>query len=91
MARRTKEQKQETEVSDEFPYREFITHPAWPVIENALRELESNDDLELRTAQRYVVGFLIKQLALHDLMPPAAPHQLNGEKKRPKRSLVLSR
>jgi hypothetical protein len=71
MARRTEEQEQTPEVGPDFPYRTLMTHPAWPIIEGALADLESNDDLELRTARRYVVGYLIQQLAERGQIPPA--------------------
>ena|SRR2546421_5413679 len=71
MARGTQEQEQTPEVSPDFPYRTLMSHPAWTVIENALEDLECNDDLELRTARRYVIGYLIQHLAEHGLIPPA--------------------
>jgi len=71
MARGTKEQKQTPEVSADFPYRAWMTHPAWAIVDNALAELEDNDDLELRTARRYVIGYLLQQLAAQGLVPPA--------------------
>jgi hypothetical protein len=48
-----------------------MTHPAWKIIDSALADLESNDDLELRTARRYVIGYLIQQLAERGHIPPA--------------------
>jgi hypothetical protein len=70
MARRTKEQEQTPEMSAGFPYEEFMHYPAWRVLQDALLDLESNKDLELRTDSRYVVGFLIKKLAARDLTQP---------------------
>ena len=46
----------------DFPYRQLLTHPSWAVLEKAIEELELNNDLELHTASRYIVGFLIQQL-----------------------------
>jgi hypothetical protein len=71
MARGTEEQEQTSEVGTDFPYRILMTHPAWSIIDSALAELESNDDLELRTARRYVVGYLVQQLAESGQIPPA--------------------
>lgn len=71
MARGTEEQEQASEVSADFPYRTLMTHPAWAILDEALADLESNDDLELQTARRYVIGYLIQQLAAQGLIPPA--------------------
>lgn len=72
MARGTEEQKQTTEdVDADFPYRTLMRHPAWQVIRSALGDLEKNDDLELRTAQRYAIGYLIEKLIASGLIPPA--------------------
>ena len=71
MARGTEEQEQAPEVSDDFPYRALMSHPAWAAMDNALGELEDNDDLGLRTARRYVIGYLIQQLVEQGQLPPA--------------------
>jgi hypothetical protein len=73
MAIRTEEQKQTPQVSADFPYRQYMSHPAWRVLEEALNDLESNDDLELRTAARYVIGYLVMQLSKQGLTPAALP------------------
>lgn len=73
---RTKEQEQNAPVRDEFPYRKFMSHPAWKVLEEALAELEANDDLELTTASRYVVGFLIQVLVEKGLTFPQIADEL---------------
>jgi hypothetical protein len=78
MARRTEEQEQASDVSADFPYRSLMTHPAWGVLDSALSELESNDDLDLRTARRYVIGYLIQQLAAQGLIPPAIAFRPEG-------------
>lgn len=71
MARGTQEQEQTPEVAADFPYRMLMSHPAWAIIDGALSDLESNDDLELRTARRYVIGYLIQQLVEQGQVPPA--------------------
>lgn len=71
MARGSKEQEQAPDVAADFPYRAVMGHPAWSVLDDALAELESNDDLAMRTARRYVVGYLIQQLIDRKLTPPA--------------------
>jgi hypothetical protein len=49
----------------------LMSHPAWDVVDHALGELESNDDLELRTARRYIIGYLLSQLIAQGVIPPA--------------------
>jgi hypothetical protein len=72
MARGTEEQKQTAdEIGADFPYRALMRHPAWPVIDRALRQLEKNGDVELQTASRYVIGHVIEQLVASGLIPPA--------------------
>jgi hypothetical protein len=71
MARGTEEQEQASDLNPDFPYRALMNHPAWRVIDQALGELEANDDVELRTARRYVIGYLLQQLATKGLTPPA--------------------
>ncbi len=78
MARRTKEPEQAAVVGDDFPYRTLMNHPAWPVVDEALAELEENDDLELRTARRYVIGSLIQQLSEAGLIPPLVAMSPSG-------------
>jgi hypothetical protein len=73
---RTKEQEQIAKVSEDFPYREFMSHPAWKVLDKALGELEANDDVEVTTASRYVVGFLIKSLVEKGLTLPHVTREL---------------
>lgn len=71
MARGTEEQKQAVNVGADFPYRTLMTHPSWKVIDGALAALEANDDMELHTARRYVIGYLIQELAERGQIPPA--------------------
>jgi hypothetical protein len=78
MARGTKEQEQAPEVSQDFPYRALMAHPAWEVVDQALGELEDNDDLELRTARRYVVGFIVQQLVNAGQAHPPLPEGFKG-------------
>ncbi len=56
-------------MSADFPYKSFESHPAWKIIEQALAELDDNDDLELRTAKRYVIGHIISALAKSGVLP----------------------
>jgi hypothetical protein len=77
MARRTEEQEQEA-MTAEFPYRNARTHPAWAVIEQALQDLAANNDLELRTPPRYVIGYLIESLVNRGLLPPHLPASMGS-------------
>ena len=61
MARGTEEQEQAV-IGNVFPYKDYLTHPAWKVVEQAMRDLETNNDLELQTPSRYVVGYLLQAL-----------------------------
>jgi len=45
------------------PYKAFEDSPTWRTLDAAIRELETNRDLELTTARHYVVGFLCMRLA----------------------------
>jgi hypothetical protein len=65
-------------MSADFPYRTLMDHPAWGVIDSALGDLETNNDLQLQTARRYVIGYLIEQLATEGLIPPAIAFRPNA-------------
>lgn len=74
MAGRSKEQEpKEAQVADDFPYKAWMSHPAWEVVDQELGELEDNGDLELQTARRYVIGSVVKSLAEKGLLPPLPP------------------
>jgi hypothetical protein len=45
-----------------------MNHPAWRVLDAAINELDAIGDLQLQTARRYVIGFLIKELARAGLL-----------------------
>jgi hypothetical protein len=64
-------EEQAPEVAADFPYRTLMTHPVWAIIDAALADLESNDDLQLQTARRYIIGYLVQQLAESGQIPPA--------------------
>jgi hypothetical protein len=76
MARARQQSKRPAAVSAYFPYRNLMDHPAWAVVDATLGELETNHDVELMTARRYVVGSLVRQLVDHGLTPPGLPVQL---------------
>lgn len=77
MARGTKEQEQTAEVAG-FPYKDLMSHPAWKVIEKSISELESNSDLELRTARRHVIGYLVEKLVESGQLPPPLSQEHYG-------------
>lgn len=54
-------------------YEAFRSHPAWSALEKALVALAANDDVELRTAKRYVVGYLLDSLDKKHLLLPRRP------------------
>ena len=44
------------------PYVEFEKTPLWKTLHKAISDLQENRDVELTTAEQYVVGYLCKQL-----------------------------
>jgi hypothetical protein len=74
------------------PYSSYEHHPAWAVVRKALAELEQNGDLDISTADAYVVGFLLKALSeagyLGTVGRPSAPrhnpYSISVVKKRPR-------
>ena len=44
------------------PYLAFEGTPEWEAIDDALRDLEENRDVEITTARPYVVGYLVRAL-----------------------------
>ena len=71
-----------SEQTADFPYREYMSHPAWPIIDQAITELESNGDLELQTARRYAIGCILKALADAGTLPPAFSRTLSREERK---------
>jgi hypothetical protein len=52
----------------ELPYVAYEQTALWTAIEAALADLEQNQDLQLLTAKRYVIGLLCQQLASKHLV-----------------------
>ncbi len=46
----------------EFPYSQFAKTKLWKAIDKAIADLEKNQDLELTTNRKYVVGYLCKSI-----------------------------
>lgn len=55
------------------PYSEFEGSRLWRTIDGALFDLEQNQDLELRTSRKNVVGYLCKQLSPSNAARKATP------------------
>ncbi|MCE8164124.1 MAG: hypothetical protein I3273_04785 [Candidatus Moeniiplasma glomeromycotorum] len=49
------------------PYQQYQNTEEWVIIANLLSELENNQDIELKTAPEYVVGYLVEKLRNKDL------------------------
>jgi hypothetical protein len=45
------------------PYIEFEGSPVWNVVEQAISDLEKNQDLKLTELPEYIVGYICKKLA----------------------------
>jgi len=45
------------------PYQKYEALPAWKVIDKAISDLITNQDLQLTTVDVYVVGYLVKSLS----------------------------
>ena len=49
------------------PYADYHDTEEWIIIEYLLKELENNQDIELKTAPEYVIGYLVEKLRNRDL------------------------
>jgi hypothetical protein len=52
----------------EFPYEKFQATKAWNIVDDTIGQLVENKDLAETTARRYIVGFILKQLADNKLL-----------------------
>jgi hypothetical protein len=52
----------------DHPYRQYEKLRLWKVLTRAVKDLESNGDVEAKTARRYIVGYLSKLLVESDLI-----------------------
>ena len=59
------------------PYEAHVGLPIWEAIDTAVRELERNDDLEIRTRREYVIGSLCERLSNGHLLTEAARRPAN--------------
>ena len=49
-------------------YAQYKDTEEWVIIEYLLNELENNQDIELKTAPEYVIGYLVEKLRNKDLL-----------------------
>jgi len=62
------EQKTKTkDLKTTTPYAQYKNTEEWAIIEYLLNELENNQDIELKTAPEYVIGYLVEKLRNKDL------------------------
>ena len=63
------EQKTRTkDLKTKTPYVQYQDTEEWAIIEHLLTELENNQDIELKTASEYVVGYLVEKLRNKDFL-----------------------
>ncbi|MFN4807044.1 MAG: hypothetical protein ACK46A_11350 [Akkermansiaceae bacterium] len=51
-----------------YPYGELEKMAVWPVIDKLVGDLAENKDIIEQTDRRYIVGYLIKELAAASLL-----------------------
>ena len=49
------------------PYSHYQNTEEWAIIERLLNELMTNQDIELKTAPEYVIGYIVRELRNKDL------------------------
>lgn len=47
---------------NDHPYEKYISWDAWKILDQAINDLEKNQDLDTKTNPEYIVGYLIKCL-----------------------------
>ena len=63
------EQKTRTkDLKTKTPYVQYQDTEEWAIIEHLLTELENNQDIELKTAPEYIIGYLVEKLRNKDLL-----------------------
>jgi len=67
-ARRTETNRTRQTRSNSLIYGEYETGAVWRVLEKGIDDLVKNHDLKEQTPRRYIVGYLCKLLAQHDLL-----------------------
>jgi len=57
---------QNTNAKNLNPYSHYQTTEEWVIISHLLTELINNQDIELKTAPEYVIGYLVEKLQNRD-------------------------
>jgi hypothetical protein len=52
-----------------FPYSKYEKTLLWETIEKSINDLIENQDIELTTAKKYVVGYLCEKISNHNVKP----------------------
>lgn len=50
------------------PYYPYQNTEEWAIIERLLNDLMANQDIELKTAPEYVIGYIVRELRNKDLL-----------------------
>ena len=58
---------QNTNTKDLKPYQQYHNTEEWAIIGHLLENLINNQDIELKTAPEYVIGYLVEKLRNKDL------------------------
>lgn len=61
-------------------YSHYYHTEEWVIIEYLLKELENNQDIELKTAPEYVIGYLVEKLRNRDLLTSKSTPKLVGRR-----------
>jgi hypothetical protein len=72
------------------PYAQYQDTEEWVIIEYLLKELETNQDIELKTAPEYVIGYLVEKLRNRDLLKSKEKEVIIGKRISNGTSLRLS-
>jgi len=48
---------------NDHPYQDLENHPCWPILEQTLKDLVENQDLEETTHRHDIVGYQLAALA----------------------------
>ena len=58
--------KKEIKDKTKTPYQQYRDTEEWAIIANSLKELENNQDIELKTTPEYIIGYLVENLKNKD-------------------------
>ena len=64
-----------------LPYSQFAETKLWKVVDKAIADLEKNQDLELRTNRKYVIGYLCEKVSGQKIVFKNKPHLLRAKTK----------